>query len=379
MVTRNMGYSFPRNWIDAVWILIGLFAALWIAVTRRLLVERRKFLLVLFSIVFFAAIVAMKFGSSLFGSVVLVPFVMEIKPVLYIAVALLWVGAFGNLDPGHFRKAGICLSVIVIFDFLLESVLSGGFIKPRGSGEINYDACLLLISFCTWFHAPKSTRGYIIIFIGVLATLSRTALATLVLISFLFARGGVAKKTVIGVVCVLFIVVSFLVRDLPLDSIESMDRFWMWFVGLDLLSGDFQLALFGFPSGHALPVEVPKQLEWLWNSQQEGWGIEGIFPFHFHAFWLRFAITWGLAATALLLAATAFIVIDRRRPLFLRSLVFLAALEGLTLGVVYLSNVAVPLLLAVFSAAAARGSLKNETEAIVPGTVGIGQTPEHNI
>lgn len=354
MLTRNVGYSFPRSWIDAVWIVTGLFAALWIAVTRRLLVERRKFLLVLFLIVLFSIIVAVKFGSALFGSVVLVPFVMEIKPVLYLAVALLWIGAFGNLDPDHFRKAGICLAVIVIFDFLLESMLSGGFIKPRVSGEPNYDAFLLLVSFCTWFRAPKGSRGYLIIFIGLLATLSRTALATIVVISFLFAKGGILKKTVIGALCVLFIIVSFLVRDLPIDSIESMDRFWMWFAGLDLLSGDFQRALFGFPSGHALPVEVPKQLEWLWNSQQEGWGIEGIFPFHFHAFWLRFAITWGLAVTALVLAATAFIVLDRRRPSFLRCLVFLAALEGLTLGVIYLSNVAVPLMLAVFSAAAAR-------------------------
>lgn len=353
MVTRNMGYSFPRNWIDAVWIVIGLFAGLWIAVTRRLLVERRKFLLVLSIIVIFSIIVAVKFGSSLFGSVVLVPFVMEIKPVIYIAVALLWVGAFGNLNPDHFRKAGICLAVIAIFDFLLESTLSGGFIKPGVSGEPNYDAFLLLVSFCTWFHAPKGSKGYLIIFIGLLATLSRTALATLVLISFIFAKGGVLKKTLIGALCVLFIIASFLVRELPLDSLESMDRFWMWFAGLDLLSGDFQRALLGFPSGHALPVEVPKPLEWLWNSQQEGWDIEGIFPFHFHAFWLRFAITWGLAVTALVLAATAFIVLDRRRPVFLRSLVFLAALEGLTLGVIYLSNVAVPLMLAIFSAATA--------------------------
>lgn len=355
VVTRNMGYSLSRSWIDAVWIVLGVFAALWIVVTRRLLVERHKFLLVLSSIVFFAAIVAVKFGSSLFGSVVLVPFVMEIKPVIYFAVALLWIGAFGNLNPEHFRNAGICLAVIVFFDLLLESILAGGLIKPSVSGEPNYDACLLLVSFCTWFHGSKNTRGYIIIFIGVLATLSRTALATLVVIMFLFSKGGILKKIAIGAICVLFIIVSFLVRDLPIDSLESMDRFWMWYAGINLLSGDFLQALTGFPSGVALPVDVPKQLEWLWDSQQEGWGIEGIFPFHFHAFWLRFSITWGLATSALMLALMTFIVLDRRKTTFLRSLVFLALLEGLTMGVVYLSNVAVPITLAFFSAAAARG------------------------
>lgn len=354
VVTRSMGYSYSRSWIDVVWILLGLFAAVWIAVTGRLLIDRRKFLFFSSAIALFAAIVTVKFGASLFEPVVLVPFVMELKPVLYLAVALLWVGAFGNIDPGQFRKAGVWLAALMVFDFLLESALAGEAIKPLGSGEINYDACLLLISFCTWFYGHESARSYIVIFIGILATLSRTALAAIVVISFFFGRAGLFKKMLIGAVCVLFILASFLVRDLPLDSLERMDRFWMWLAGLELISGDLLQSLIGFPSGQALPVNIPEELVWLWSSQQEGWGIEGVFPFHFHSFWLRFAITWGLVAVALAFIASAYIVFDRKKTLFLRTLVFLAVLEGLTMGVVYLSNVAVPLMLAVFSAVSAR-------------------------
>jgi len=349
ILTRNAGVELTRNWLDALALAIGLFALLTVIFRGKVRLHARFKLICAASVSFFAFIVILRFGSSFFYGLNAVPFVMELKPVVYLAVALLWVSAFGNISPRQFKSYGAWLGVIMVADLFLEAALAGHFVRPRGSGEPNYDAFLLLISLCVFFaDDSKGQRGaLVLIFIGLLATFSRTALVTAGVIVFIFSRIGVTKKVLLAVVCVLFVVLSFMLRDLPLDAIESMDRYWMWYSGIDLLVTHPNEAMWGFPAGARLPVDIPAALEWLWNSQQEGWGVSGVFPYHYHSFWLRAAITWGLVPVFLLLLASLMVLTGRKFPIYSKSLVLLIFLEGLTMGVFYLSNVALPLFFAI--------------------------------
>jgi hypothetical protein len=83
----------------------------------------------------------------------------------------------------------------------------------------------------------------------------------------------------------------------------------------------------------------------LWDLQQNAWGLSGVFAYNFHSFWLRSALTWGLAAQAALLAALGYAA-WRLRHGPVRGLAVLALVMGMTMGLFYLSNVAVPLYLA---------------------------------
>ena len=156
---------------------------------------------------------------------------------------------------------------------------------------------------------------------GLLATFSRTALVTSIVLIFVFSPIKFYMKIIAAAICVAFLMFSFDLRDLPIDSIESMDRYWMWYSGISLLKNHFAEALFGFPPGVSLPVEIPKSLEWLWNSQQEGWNVSGVLPFQYHSFWLRLMITWGLIMGSILISLCIAMMFSKRLPSYAKGLI----------------------------------------------------------
>ncbi len=120
---------------------------------------------------------------------------------------------------------------------------------------------------------------------------------------------------------------------------------WMW-----QAAGSFALAspveaMTGFWPGLALPLPVPAQLSFLWSMQAGEWGITGVHPYNLHGFWLRMAATWGVGTAALSAAALCWAMIVAKGNA-VRSLSMLCIAAGMTMGLVYCSNVAVPLLLA---------------------------------
>lgn len=148
------------------------------------------------------------------------------------------------------------------------------------------------------------------------------------------------------VVAIYGTILSFDIRDLPV-RLQSMDRYWMWYSGFDLAISNPLRAILGWGT-ISLPVNIPRQLEYLWlDLQQVAWNLSGIYPYNFHSFWLRFTFSWGLLFSLPLLVFLLRIIISPHKPKIIRALSLLFIVEGLTMGVVYLSNVAIPLLLAM--------------------------------
>jgi hypothetical protein len=136
----------------------------------------------------------------------------------------------------------------------------------------------------------------------------------------------------------------FMVRELEV-SLEAIDRYWMWATGLEVLSNP-TILLFGVAPGRPLDVNAPEALQDLWTQQTDTLSGLGTFPYNFHAFWLRLAITFGVPCALLVLVAALTSMARSRQPIY-RYLIGLFVLSGFTMGSMYLSNVGVPLLLAL--------------------------------
>ena len=138
-----------------------------------------------------------------------------------------------------------------------------------------------------------------------------------------------------------------MVRDLELGNLESFDRYWMWAAGLEYLANSPWATAFSVAPGGPVDVDVPRFVADLWVDQQDNLSLEGIFPFHFHAMWLRLVLTWGWLPVAIG-AMTMFrtFVADRRRNREARPFFAVCAILGLTMGLIYLGNVALVVLLA---------------------------------
>jgi hypothetical protein len=342
-------FELSRNWIDPIWLLLGCFAALTLLLKSNLAIKWECAAITVLLI----AIVVLRFALPLSESFQILPYFMELKPVFYVGVALLWSFAFGSIHQSDLRRVGRILSIILIGSFIVETVIEGQLTRAYGSGEVNYDACLLLISLCSYLGEEKRS-GILLVLGGLFATFSRTAIFSAFLIVLLLSRTRITNKLLFAFVAFSGIFFSFLMRehsaDVDLLDLNSMDRYWMWATGVDIFISDPLGLLFGHSPGRPLEVDVPEGLQWLWAYQTDKLDVDGVHAFNFHAFWLRIAITWGALATIFFLAYCSYQVWRGDNSIFLRSIMLMGIVEGLTLGLLYLSNVGVPLVLSTILA-----------------------------
>ena len=349
---RLFDISVARNWIDALWLVLLCFAVLFVLQRQKFALRKSTALALALCTAVLALVAVFKFGAPLAHSkVTAVPYLMELKPLYYLAVSMVWFFAFGPPKPRDFVRFGLWLAGFLILEFCLGRLISDLPLRPFGSGEVNYDACLLLVSLCMGTAAEQSSRKTRIwIFLGIAASLSRTATAAAAVVFLVSPNTRPWKKMLMVGACAGAFALSFALREIPAQGLESLERYWMWLAGIDLVAHNPIQGLFGFTAGLPLPAKTPDALFGLWLAQQRTWEISGIFPFHFHSFWLRAVLTWGLITVGAAIFLGALFLKKHPHPVFI-SLAALCTVMGLTMGLFYLSNVAVPLYLA-FAAAA---------------------------
>lgn len=340
---RLTGWTLPRNWIDGFWLLWGLGCLLTLLARGRhgLRFSHGGTLLAL--LLTLAAL--LRFGPIwLQEGPELVAWLMELKPFFYLAVTGLTLAAGGLPTPRHFLRAAAALAMLTMLDFGLSGLAAGGVVRPQGSGEINYDAALMLIGLCMGL-TERAPALKALVLAGILASMSRTTLLATGLV-VLACWPGLSFPRRIGLSMALLagVGLAFSLRGLSMDGLHELDRYWMWSAGVDLLQDRPMQALAGFAPGRPLPVDVPAALWDLWRDQARETGAPGVHAYNFHSFWLRLALSWGLAAV--FAALPACLALLRREPQA-RGLGLLLLVQGLTMGLFYLSNVGPVLLLAL--------------------------------
>jgi hypothetical protein len=269
---------------------------------------------------------------------------MEFKPCLYLIFTFLWINRFGVPSADDFIRVGTYLSAIAAAEFVVLSIVAQSPVRPALSGETNYEACLLLLSFVIAINnSTKWRKQLFIIGAGLLLTFSRTAQATAVLLAIVAGGLGLVAKVSIALAALVGVAISFQVRSLSTD-VGGGDRFFMWSVASRMFAQDPLGFLVGYQLGVPLDAEVPKQLAALWHSQSTAIGVGGVYAFNFHSMWIRLIMSWGMMTVIPLVAMLLFWSIRNRSKLVI-SVIIIIFIEGMTMGVFYLSNVAVPLLM----------------------------------
>ena len=331
--------SWIRSWIDGAWILllaIGSIAVL-LKFPQRIGLPNIPPLgvLVAGTCAVISATSLLRTGISLY------PYVMELKPVAYAAVAFVWALAFGLPKERAFLQAGSLLSGLIASELLIRSALAHSVVHPIGSGEVNYDACLIVLSLCLALADKTASEGQISwLFFGVLATFSRTGSITALALLLFSPRLATSLKALAWVPAGFAVFLSFQSRALEL-AVTQIDRYIMWATAFQLFAQHPLGMVFGYGLGSALPANMPAGLSDLWESQAEHLGISGIFAFQFHAMWLRLVMSWGSAVVLYAVVVLLRWAWQDRSPLA-RYLAIVTVAEGFTMGLFYLSNVSVP-------------------------------------
>ncbi len=350
ILTRDMNYAINRNWIDVAWMIMFFVSLLLAALNNRLKLQIKRPMLV-FSLVIINWTFVHYFYNLAVNQTELVPLIQETKPFLYVLFVLFWLKIWGSPKGDYFIDGGVVLGLILTVEFVVESFLAHQYIRVSGSGEINYDAMLLVVSSCFLinqgkFWSQKSFWRWMVILLGLFISLSRTALATEMILWFMFMNICPVIKIAVIALSVVGVFLSFNVRDLSFVYI-SMDRYWMWTSALGMFLANPIQALLGFGI-QPLPVTIPAQLMYLWiDLQQTAWGLSGIYAYNFHSFWLRFGISWGAIGIVLLVLLIVYLLVSYRQSKLVLYLIIVFTLEGLTMGTVYLSNVGIPFMLAL--------------------------------
>ena len=340
MLNNSLGFFEGRSFLGAIIIILVLMKLVVVVVYSD------KYMISFHSIVlasFFSLLVLLKFSPSLIVSYFAIsPLLMEFKPVFILvsSLVILWGVSF---DRKSIYKCiyvvSISLSVIFIIDALVSSYMSGALKRATHTGEINYEAMMLLVSICFLLNREKAFdwRLFLVIF-GVMATMSRTAAISLILVFFISNRVGFSLKLLITSLSVPVVFASAYSRGLNPIDIESVDRFWMWVLALEIFKTNlFNSVFLGYSPYAPLPiVTIPEQLSWMQGHFMAGKEGVGVYPFMLHSFWLRISATWGILFA--FCSATYLVFLSLKKRGLVASLSIVILLQGMTMGVFYISH-----------------------------------------
>lgn len=336
-----LGFNFPRNTIDLALIAISISSILILVLGVNKNTIPVWFVLITLSLLLWI------YTGFLLDLSPLPTALMEAKPLLYFLISILIISS--RLDPKiiDFCRYGSKLSIILILELSIRSIASGTLVRPLGSGEVNYDAALILLSL-VFSLSNKSLfiRFSPLLVIGIIASFSRTSLLVTCIIFLIIDFIPIKYRIMAIAFAVAAGFLSFAIRGLEVNSLENMDRYWMWVSGIDYIVRDLISSAVVFAPGSALDVNIPPYVEDLWLNQQESIGIEGIYPFHLHAFWLRIMVSWGWLSVVV---AVIFLLINYNKKgagIESKSYILACLVLGLTMGLFYLSNVSVPYFIA---------------------------------
>lgn len=289
------------------------------------------------------------------------PYVLELRPFVYLLFAGLWVLSFGLPGKRTFVRLGAMLGALVALDFLVGLARTGYILPAERFGGGQYQSTLLLASLCAGLRQtvghpaadPEdrecSPFSRFCIVAGLFASLSHSALFAMGWIVLFFGRWKLPTRVLVAAACAAAIAFTLLRSQAPMIDLENLNRSWLWVAGLDLFLNEPLRLLTGFPVDAPLPVAVPQALQQLWGLQSHTMDLFGVHPYNIEPFWLRFCLVWGLGPAVAFLG-TSLVLLLRNLSCFGAGLVAAILAQGMASELFYRGNLAVVLCLALFLA-----------------------------
>ncbi len=280
------------------------------------------------------------FDTSYLDQFYVFPFLLEFKLPFYLLLIGLAYKVLPPIQISYFVVSARVFSALLFIDVLARFLIFGEFVRPSVVSESNYDGVLILVGLIALFSSERTkdfSRDYIIFFIAIGLTLSRTCIATFIILSFIHFL----KPSQIRMRYLLFLSVAsaagifiVLYRLAGIEDFSTIDRIVMWSSFIDLIStSSWQNILLGYFPG--FPVkETDAAMQWFIRNQSEQVGAEGLHSYNFHSFWLRISTTYGLVFSTIVLAYFIKFSFKGRPYLYFSILIILV---GVSMGTFYLS------------------------------------------
>lgn len=337
-ILENRGVNY-----EIIWILLFLVSTL--CVNRMM---KKNFLIILLCLFF---IVVYKYVYPFFyisgEDVYLKALIIDGKWIFYLILALLWVNNIGLPRKETLYNAGVFFSkIFIIYSMYIFSVW-GYDARPGILGEANYDGLLMLLPFCFINDMGGKYKDYILFFVAIVCTGSRTGIIAVLFLVLLILKYKCPKFLIVAVPVVLSLMVFiFIFRGY--SSIETIDRYAFFYQAIIFFqSSDLNTFLFGVYPGIGLDISVLNEFSWVVDVFEENNDIIGVFPFYFHATYIRMALTWGVPFLfiSLLYLLVCFFSIQY---LPLKLFVLIVILFSTSLSILTLTNVSFVLFLSLF-------------------------------
>ncbi len=293
----------------------------------------------------------------------------EFSPLAWIGLAVLWAKTVAAPRGRDFLSAGAGLALAVLADLAVTSLLawrpmlSGGFFFPSGLDRVELHATLLLVAFAAGVtgsvtRPEKRWERWLVglmrglVFLGLLATFSRTALTAAFCLILFMGRGSWNRRVQAASICLGFAAVTVILPELPGLAMERFEARLGWVGMVGTAMGYPALLLHGVGADGTLSLFLPENLVRELSLPSD---VIRILPSSLTSGWLRLLAVWGawswlaaLGAAGAMLAAR----VRRSSPAAVRkgvAVVVAAVFQGLLFPLPYLPAAMVPLILVLFT------------------------------
>ena len=301
------------------------------------------------SLILIVKAVALIFFSNKMPLFYFYPLVMELKPIIYVVISLWIMSVWGVPDTKVFAKYGAVLSVLLILTTIVFSIKEGHIVRPSLLSEANYDGFLVLLAFIACLlEKPKYFLFYVFLFgAATIITGSRTGIASfgLIILSYIVIN---RKYKYLFPAIIFSIAGGAMVaqRLTNVSDLNDLDRVLMWLSFFSVVN-DISITEIVFGNFPGVPIRMTDPfIQWYINSMGDKINITGLHAFMYHGMHLRLLLTWGLIPLifALFFIASKSMARDKKIMLF-----FLILFQGTSMGIIYLSVVAAPLIFFIYS------------------------------
>lgn len=345
--------GYDRIDYEIVWIVLFFISAL----CMNRMIKKNVFVILL--CLFFA--VLFKYICPLivqYNQVYFRALMIDGKWIVYLVLTLLWVNNIGYPSEKVLYKAGVFFSKIFIMYSIYCYCKFGFDARPGVLGEANYDGLLMLIPFCFIEDMGGKFKDYFLFFIAVLCTGSRTGVIAILLLILMILKSKHPKSIILFLPIVVSLIIAiFIFRNY--SSMENIDRYVFFYQAIVFFfDSDLKTFLFGVYPGIGMDITIINGFNWVVNVFEDSNDIVGVFPFYFHATYIRMALTWGVPflIIALFSVLTCFF---RVKYLPLKLIILILLLYSFTLSVLTLTNMSIMFFLSVFMMIRINRSLNN--------------------
>lgn len=238
----------------------------------------------------------------------ILPYMMQARPVIFTALAALWLNRFGLPSASTISRSATVLAVISICVFLLQIFNVIPFGPPGGVLGSSIISTSLLCGFSATLDRQSETKlEQTLIILGIFCTLNRNTSIIAAMICFLFGEQKASYKLTVALGFLFFTYFSIVSQNMTFLNRTDIPTYWIWAAGISLISQAPHILLVGLPLSLPLPFNIPTTLWQVWGNQQQVWTDFGVFLFNIRPFWLSAVLSWGIPGLTVCVAILTFL------------------------------------------------------------------------